>query len=436
MVQAPKVSPVQQQYDPRVTEQQPFPEGGQPLTYDYDVAIVGGGIVGTTLAAALKDSGLKIAVIEAEPQAAAIAKGQAYAIHLSSSQFFQNLGVWDAIAPQVEYFQQVRLSDANYPHVVEFQPEDLRTDVLGYVAEHRVLLQELVNFLKTCDNVHSFCPVQVTATTPDRSGVEVQLRPSESALATDPPSDLPLSIRVRMVVAADGARSPLRQQADIATQGWAYWQSCVVATIAPEKPHNNIAYECFWPSGPFAILPARDNLCRIVWTAPHAEAQALLNLDEEQFMAKLTQQYGNQMGKLSLVGQRFLFPAKWMHATRYVDPRLALVGDAAHCCHPVGGQGLNLGIRDAAALAHILISAHQQGEDIGDVKILRRYQRWRRHQNLASLGFTDLLNRTFSNQWVPLVQLRRLVLRTMQFIPPIRILMLKFMAGLWGRAPR
>ena len=239
-----------------------------------------------------------------------------------------------------------------------------------------------------------------------------------------------------MVVAADGARSPLRQQAGIATRGWPYWQSCIVATIAPEKPHNHIAYERFWPSGPFAILPVPENRCRIVWTAPHAEAAALLALDDDAFMAQLHQRYGDQMGKLSLVGQRYMFPAKWMHASRYVAPRLVLVGDAAHCCHPVGGQGLNLGIRDAAALAQILRVAHQRGDDIGDLRVLRRYQGWRRHQNLASLGFTDLLNRTFSNQWVPLVQLRRLALRTMQWVPPIRILMLKFMAGLWGRSPQ
>ena len=436
MSRVPWISQVEQQQGQPASLPQSMQVGGALAAYDYDLAIVGGGIVGATLAAALKHSGLKIAIIEAQAHAAAIAKGQAYAIHLSSSQIFQDIGLWDAIAPQVEYFQQVRLSDANYPHVVEFQPQDLHTDVLGYVAEHRVLLQELVNFLEDCDNVHRFCPVQVTGTTYRNSGVEVQLSPSKAALTADYIPSLPPTIRVRMVVAADGARSPIRQQAGIPTQGWPYWQSCLVATIDTEKPHNHIAYERFWPSGPFAILPSRENRCRIVWTAPHAEAQALLALDEDQFLEQLSRRYGDQMGTLSLVGERFIFPAKWMHASRYVNSRLALVGDAAHCCHPVGGQGLNLGIRDAAALAQILQSAHQCGEDIGDLQVLRRYQRWRRYQNLASLGFTDLLNRTFSNQWVPLVQLRRLALQAMQFIYPVRILMLKFMAGLWGRSPR
>ena len=137
-----------------------------------------------------------------------------------------------------------------------------------------------------------------------------------------------------------GPRSQLRQRAGIRTDGWQYWQSCLVATIASEKYHNHIAYECFWPSGPFAILPVSEHHCRIVWTAPHAEAQALLALDDEQFIQALMPRYGHQMGKLAVVGQRFVFPAKWMQSRRYSGQRLALVGDAAHTCHPVGGQGL------------------------------------------------------------------------------------------------
>lgn len=411
--------------------------------FDYDIAIVGGGIVGVTLAAALKESGLTTALIETQAQSTAVAKGQAYAIHLSSSRIFEGIGVWAAIAPQVEYFQQVRLSDADSPHVVNFQPSDLQTSVLGYVATHQVLLQELLTFLETCDHVDWFCPAQVTATRADAAGVDIQLAavPGEAGMRSDGQRpacshrSLPSSLRVRMVVAADGSRSQLRQWAGIRTHGWSYWQSCLVATISPEKFHNHVAYERFWPSGPFAILPTSRQECRIVWTAPHAEAQALLALADQEFLQALTERYGTQMGKLSLVGQRYVFPARWMQASRYVGPRLALVGDAAHTCHPVGGQGLNLGIRDAAALAQILSEAHQVGEDIGHGLVLRRYQRWRWCQNLWALGFTDLLNRLFSNQWLIVVQVRRLGLRVMQNVAPLRRLMLRFMAGLMGRSP-
>ncbi|NJM67098.1 MAG: FAD-dependent hydroxylase [Acaryochloris sp. RU_4_1] len=401
--------------------------------FDYDLAIVGGGIVGATLAAALKDSGLRVVVIEAQPQSVAVAKGQAYAIHLSSSHIYEEIGVWDAIAPQVEYFTHVHLSDAHCPHVVKFRPADLKTPVLGYVAEHRVLLQELLQFLKTCDHVDWLCPAQVIATHYHRTGVEVDIAPPTSAETEGGSTALPRTVRVRMVVAADGARSQIRQQAGIPTQGWDYWQSCLVATIAPEKFHNHIAYERFWPSGPFAILPIAKDRCRIVWTAPHTQAQALLKLPEDEFIALLQQRYGSQMGKLTLVGQRFLFPAKWMHSKQYVAPRLALVGDAAHTCHPVGGQGLNLGIRDAAALAQVLQIAQFRGLDIGDIQVLRQYQQWRRRQNWLALGLTDILNRIFSNRWFVVVPIRRFGLKLLQWITPLRVFTLRFMAGLSGR---
>jgi len=402
--------------------------------FDYDIAIVGGGIVGATLAAALKDSGLRVVVIEAQPRSVAVTKGQAYAIHLSSSRIYEGIGIWEAITPQVEYFSQVHLSDGDCPNVVKFKPQDLQTPVLGYVAEHRVLLQALLQFLETCDHVHWFCPAQVTSTQYHPDGVDVCLTPTQPPKETEVNSQ-PQRLRVRMVVAADGSRSHIRQAAGIATQGWDYWQSCLVATIAPEKFHHHIAYERFWPSGPFAILPIANNQCRIVWTAPHAQAQNLLELAEDQFLELLQQRFGSQMGRLSLVGQRFLFPAKWMHSTRYTVHRLALVGDAAHTCHPVGGQGLNLGIRDAAALAEVLTTAHQAGQDIGDLKVLQQYQRWRRRQNWLALGFTDILNRVFSSRWFVVVIGRRLGLRLLRWIAPLRVRVLRFMAGLSGRSP-
>ncbi len=396
--------------------------------FDYDIAIVGGGIVGVTLAAALKESGLRIAVIEPQPQVEAIAKGQAYAIHLSSKQIWENIGVWSAIEPQVQYFNQVWMSDVDYPHVVEFKPSDLNTEALGYVAEHRVLLKELQHFVQGCPNLDWFCPARVVERRDRAAHVEVDIRGvGEDAGSVQ-------TLRVRLVIGADGSSSQIRQKAKIKTRGKAYWQSCVVATIKTEKFHNNIAYERFWPSGPFAILPVSQTHCRIVWTAPHQEAQALLALDDDAFIEELTQRYGAQMGRLTLDGDRFAFPAKLMHSCEYVRSRLALVGDAAHSCHPVGGQGLNLGIRDVGALAQVLSEAQHQGEDIGSLKVLKRYQRWRRWQNMLSLGFTDLINLMFSNQIWPLMILRRFGFRMMGWMPPLRILALRFMAGLSGKA--
>lgn len=401
-----------------------------PESFDYDLAIAGGGIVGATLACALKDSGLSVALIEAQSQSEAVAKGQAYSISLLSSQIYQGLGIWEAIAPEVTAYDQIRLSDADCPQVVQFLPADLQTKVLGYVAEHGVLLKGLQDFLAQCPQVKWLCPAKVVQATYDATGVTVALSSADSEI------QIPVTIRVRLLVAADGARSQIREQAGIRTYGWQYWQSCIVATVAPEKPHNHTAYERFWPSGPFAILPLPDNRCRIVWTAPHAEAKALAELDDASFLRELTQRYGNQMGQLSLVGKRFVFPVKLMHTSRYTLPRLALIGDAAHCCHPVGGQGVNLGIQDAAALAEVIQSANQAGEEIGDRSVLKRYGRWRWRQNLAVLGFTDFLDRMFSNHWLPLILIRRLGLRVLFRIKPLKRRALKFMAGLSGQAPK
>ncbi|MBV8885255.1 MAG: FAD-dependent hydroxylase [Chroococcidiopsidaceae cyanobacterium CP_BM_RX_35] len=396
------------------------------LEYDYDLAIVGGGIVGLTLACALKNSGLRVALIEAKPDSIATKKGQAYAVHLLSKQIFEGIGVWEQILPQIATCRRVRLSDAEYPQVVEFQLSDLGTEALVYVAEHKALLLPLQEFLQGCDNVSYLCPAEVVETQYNLDGVKIALSVGTESR----------TIRARLLVAADGARSRIRNDAGIKTRGWQYWQSCIVAFVKPEKPHHDTAYERFWPSGPFAILPLPENRCRIVWTAPHDEAKALVALDDKRFLAELQRRYGDQMGQLELEGERFVFSVQLMQSDRYVLPRLALVGDAAHCCHPVGGQGLNMGIRDAAALAQVLQSAHHFGEDIGNLQVLKRYEHWRQRENLTILGFTDFLDRIFSNNWLPLVMVRRLGLWLLLKVRPLKIFALKLMTGLGGRPPQ
>ena len=243
------------------------------------------------------------------------------------------------------------------------------------------------------------------------------------------------AIKTRLVVGADGARSQIRNLAGIKTRGWKYWQSCVAFTIKHTAPKNNTAFERFWSSGPMGVLPLPGNRCQIVWTNPHADAQALAKLDELAFLTKLKAYVPDTFGDIELVSQRQVFPVQLMQCDRYIKSRLALIGDAAHCCHPVGGQGLNMGIRDAASLAQILQTAHQQGQDIGAVKVLRRYESWRKVENLAILGFTDLLDRMFSSSWLPVVALRRLGLWIMSYVKPLKIFALRLMTGLLGKQP-
>lgn len=392
---------------------------------DFDLAIVGAGIVGTTLASALKNSGLRVALIEAQTPSVAAARRQAYAISLLSGRIFSGIGVWSNIFPKIEKFRQIRLSDADYSGVVQFELTDLNTENLGYVAEHSALLTSLQEFLRDCDNVTWLCPAEVVQVDYQKDLVDIQIKIDGNIK----------NVTTKLLVAADGAKSRIREAAGIRTRGWKYWQSCITTRIKPEKPHNNIAYERFWPSGPFAILPLPNNICNIVWTAPHAEAKAMMELDDNEFMAMLSRRYGDQMGHLEMDGKRLMFQVQLMQCDRYVLPRLALVGDAAHGCHPVGGQGLNLGIRDAAALADVLQQAIANGEDIGDLRVLKRYESWRKPQNLVILGFTDFLDRMFSNNFLPLLIIRRLGLWLLQNIPPLKIFALRLMTGLSGRSP-
>lgn len=391
-----------------------------------DVAIVGGGIVGLTLAAALAPGGLRVAVIEAQTAAAAAGRPRAYAFSLTSADIFKGLGLWPQIGPHICHFEQVQLSDGNYPRVVPFLPTDLSTDAVYYGAEHRVLMAALQGAIAATSNIHYLCAAQLGEIHDQGEGVVAEVSTPEGTIR----------VRTPLMVAADGKGSRLRQEAGIGSIGWRYRQSCVTTVLEPEQSHRNTAYERFWPSGPFAILPLPGDRCQIVWTAPHAEAEAILAMPEAEFMAALEQRYGSQMGRLKRLTTPALFPVQLMQCDRYVQPRLALVGDAAHSCHPVGGQGLNMGIRDAAALAEVLIAAYQRGQDLGSVAVLRRYERWRRPENWVILTFTDLLTRTFSNQIWPVVGLRRAGLWVLGSVPPLKRLALRLMTGRLGRVPK
>ncbi len=395
---------------------------------NYDLAIVGGGIIGNTLAVALQNSGLRVVLIESEAQSVSIAKGRAYVLSMLSGQIFAGLGIWERVLPQITQFSQIQISDADYPGIVKMYPQDLGTAALGYAASHAVLLTALQAKLQTAANTTVICPAQVI-------GVDYHDPDAEITIQTSDPTT-PLKIRAHLVIAADGAKSSLRSQAGIKTTGWNYWQSCITATIKPEQPHQNIAYERFWYAGPIGVLPLADGRCQVVWTLPHQQAEALRDLPVGEFLQELEHCTGGLLGKLELDSQRWLFPVKLMQSKEYTAPRLALIGDAAHCCHPVAGQGMNLGIRDAAALAEVLITAHQSGEDIGSNSVLKRYTNWRKPENWAILAFTDFLDRVFSNRILPIMIIRRIGLLLLDRVPVFKYLALRFMTGLAGKIPQ
>ena len=396
-----------------------------PLEAIYDVIIVGGGISGLTLACALRGSGLRLAIVEAQSAEAVRQRPLAYALSPLSAHIFQTIGVWEALAPHITPFAQVILTDADAPQRVMFRPEDVGETAVFYCGEHARLQQVLQEQAAADPQITCYYEARVERVIYGDTAAEVELETAQGRRR----------LLASLVVAADGLRSKVRQGAGIPSDGWDYWQSCITALVAPSRDHQNIAYERFWPAGPFAILPLPGNRCQVVWIMPHEQAKATLALSPADFLAEMQRYYGDQGGYLTLLNPPQVFPARLRQSRRYYQPRLALVGDAAHHCHPVAGQGLNLGIRDAAALAQVLLEACRRQEDLGDVKVLRRYGRRRRWENWVVLLFTDLLTRTFSNSYWPLVVMRRWILRGMMAFPPLRCFLLRLMTGLWGSPP-
>jgi 2-octaprenyl-6-methoxyphenol hydroxylase len=386
---------------------------------EFDLVIVGASVVGATLACALKDSGLRIAIVENQPLEQGLDRQRAYAMSLLSADIFQGLGIWPEMEQDLGQYKTIQLSDGASPQVLFFESTDLERGYLGFAAPHRSLLQPLYANLQQVPHLQWFCPAHVEniEKCSDRSTVTVTMDGQTRDLHT------------KLVIGADGPNSFVRRQAQIKTRGWRYHQSCVTFVIKHTAPRNDIAFERFWPTGPMGVLPLPGNRCQIVWTHPTAEAEMLQQLPPEQFIAKLNHYTGHLLGEIELLSDRLVFPVQLMQSDRYVQPRLALVGDAAHGCHPVGGQGLNLGIRDAVALGEVLLQAHRQGEDVGKLSVLKRYERWRKPENLIILTMTDVLNRLFSNQIWPLIGLRRLSLLTMASLYPVKVLVLKLMTG-------
>jgi 2-octaprenyl-6-methoxyphenol hydroxylase len=408
----------------------------------FDVLIVGAGIVGASLACALGDKhnphnrSLKVGIIEASAdllQGQFGADGRASAIALGSSYIWQDIGVWDAMCTRgVTAMHSIQVSDGDYPHKVQLLREDVGKEALGYIVENSVTQASLWEFISECSNIELICPARI-------KDISHGDRKSESA---------PIGVQVssetgdrlltaKLVVAADGGKSIVRQLAKIPTVEKLYNQTCIVVTVKPEFPHHNVAYERFQSSGPFAILPLSGDRCCIVWTATSAEAPGLMALDESEFMQELAQRFGSHLGKLTLETRwrdRASYVPRWMHAQSYIQARLALIGDAAHTTHPVAGQGMNLGIRDAGALADILLNAHHNGEDLGSLNVLKRYQVWRRWDNFGVITVTDWTNRLFSNQFFLLKWIRRIGL-AIAALHPFKQLLMYFMMGLVGRQP-
>jgi 2-octaprenylphenol hydroxylase len=306
---------------------------------------------------------------------------------------------------------------------IAFDCADLGEPDLGHIIENRVILAALLERMAQFTNVELLCPAQVAGLERNEEGATLTLEDGRVLTA-------------RLIVGADGANSWVREQAGITTTGWPYEQTAVVATIRTEKHHRGVAYQRFMPEGPLAFLPMPQGLSSIVWSTSPERAAGLVTMDEAQFLAELQLAFGDRLGAMLSTGPRGAFPLLLRHANRYCDERLVLVGNAAHAIHPLAGQGLNLGVSDIAALAEVLLAAHREKRDIGELAVLRRYERWRKADNVTVMAAMDGFKRLFSNDIGPLKLLRNMSLTLADKAGPAKNAMMRRALGLSGDLPR
>ena len=396
-----------------------------------EVAIVGAGLVGVTLAAALARFGVKTVVIDRLEPAATIAAdfdGRASAVALSGQRFLSAIGIWPHLATQNEPIREIRVSDGSSPFFLHYDHAEVGDAPLGFMAENRHLRAAIAAELRAQDAPPLvLAPAAVTAMSQTADAVTLTLADGRA-------------VRASLVVSAEGRDAKLRTLAGIGVTGWTYPQVAIVATIGHARPHDGIAHEHFLPAGPFAILPLPDekNVHRssLVWTERAELAAGYLALSDDAFLGEIQERVGGFLGDLSLIGPRFSHPLGLQFAAQYSKGRLVLAGDAAHGIHPIAGQGLNLGLRDVAALTEIIVDAKQLGLDLAHPEGMARYQRWRRSDNLIMAGVTDVLNRLFSNDVTPLRMARDVGLGIVNKLPPVKKLLMRHAMGTVGDLPR
>jgi 2-octaprenyl-6-methoxyphenol hydroxylase len=396
-------------------------------TFQTEVLIAGGGFAGLALALALRQAlGPRFAVTLADP---ALARGEdprASAIAAAPRRMFEALGVWAAVAPHAQAILDMvitdsRVDDAVRPVLLTFEGEIEPGEPFAHMIENARLVAELAAKAAAAGVTLVSQPVKDFAA----AGADVTVELGDGS-----------TWAANLLVAADGGRSRLRERAGIAVHGWPYGQSAIVTTVAHERDHRGRAEEHFLPGGPFAILPLRDNRSSIVWTEHTADAERFVASPDAAFRDELEKRFGLHLGDIALAGPRRAYPLGLWVARSFIAERMALVGDAAHVIHPIAGQGLNMGLRDVAALAEAAVDAARLGLDAGDATVLERYQRWRRFDTMAMGVSTDVLNRLFSNQSDALRLVRDIGLGLVDRLPPLKRMFMREAAGLSGEVPK
>lgn len=385
---------------------------------EYDVVIIGGGLVGASLAAALRHTSLKIALIEASTwtiQGSPSFDDRVIALAHVSQQILANIGIWSAIAPMATPIEHIHVSDQGQFGVTRLSHHLLNLPALGYVVSAKQIGQALQNAIQQ-STITLLTSTQVIEFKTDNQTVTLQLQQSNGTC----------QIKTRLLVAADGGNSHIRQQLGIQTHQHDYQQTAIIANVALQKFHQYTAYERFTPSGPLALLPLQGNHCSLVWTVRRNEVESVMSLDNSQFLQKLQRQFGWRLGQFIQVGQKHHYPLHLIQAQTLTHERIVMIGNAAHTLHPVGGQGLNLGLRDVATLAELIVTT----EDIGSESCLQTYEQRQQADHKQVIKITNSLVNTFSNSFFPLVIARNLGLLATDAIPVLKKQLALQMTGL------
>jgi 2-octaprenyl-6-methoxyphenol hydroxylase len=393
------------------------------MSHDFDVIIAGGGLNGPTLALALAGAGLSVAVVDPRPAEARAEDefdGRAYALAVASQRLLKALGLWQGVAANSQPILQVKasqgqLGDGAAPFFLHFDSAEIEEGPVGYMLEDRFLYRVLLEAMQA--RITHLPGLAVTGHEAGPAQVAVQLSDGRNLTA-------------KLLIGADGRGSGVAQRAGITRRGWDYGQIALVAAIDHELPHQGIAYQYFMPTGPLAILPLPGNRSSVVWSETRDNAEAIKVLPDDQFLEVLRPRFGDFLGSISLAGKRFSYPLSLSLAEQYIAPRVALVGDAAHGVHPIAGQGLNLGLRDVAALAETLVDAARRGEDPGSELVLERYQGWRRFDATSLALGMDAVNGIFASD-NPLIRAARGIgMGAVSAVPALRRGFMRQAAGL------
>jgi len=395
----------------------------------YDILIIGGGMVGASLAAAIANCGYKIGIVEAFPASADSQPSyddRVIALAHGSKRILDGIGLWQAIRPQAEAIRQVHISDRGHFGFTRIDHKEEGVEALGYVVTARTLGQALTQRLEAEPNIDLICPARLQA-------LETEANQVTATIDCDGKTKV---LKARLLVGADGGNSLVRKLLEIPTEERPYGQTGIIANITPSKAGAGVAYERFTDSGPLAMLPMTEGRYSLVWTVRDSQADEIMALDDEAFLKHLQQRFGNRLGRLTHASRRVAYPFKRIIAKEQIRPRVALIGNAVHSVHPVTGQGYNLGIRDVATLAEVLADTSKAKGDPGGMAALQRYADWRQpdHETVASL--TDTLARLFANPWGPLAHTRNLGLIGLDLLPGIKHLVARQFMGLGGKLPR